>query len=237
MESINHLKGYGKVNPETLENPEPPKPQKRISSAVAISAVICLTLVITLAIAALIHESTTESSDESQPQSLSNSAESTIKTVCNVTRYPDSCFRSISALNRSPNPDPEAIFKLSLEISAAEISRLLALFKTVNSDPATQDCVSQLEEAISRVNDSASAMRVDPGEKALTGDKVKDIQTWISSAVTDQETCLDGLEEMGSTAVEAVKSEMNKSKEYSSNSLAIVANFKGILDKFNIPLH
>ncbi|KAM0979769.1 hypothetical protein ACFX13_015847 [Malus domestica] len=77
---------------------------------------------------------------------------------------------------------------------------------TVNSDAATQDCVSQLGEAMNRVNDSASAMRVGPGEKALTGDKVNDIQTWISSAVTDQETCLDDLEEMGSTAVDAVKS-------------------------------
>ncbi|XP_050120652.1 putative pectinesterase/pectinesterase inhibitor 26 [Malus sylvestris] len=77
-----------------------------------------------------------------------------------------------------------------------------------------------------QVNDSASAMRVGPGEKALIGDKVNDIQTWISSAVMDQETCLDGLEEMGSTAVDAVKSEMKKSMEYSSNSLAIAANFK-----------
>ncbi|KAM0989031.1 hypothetical protein COP2_013216 [Malus domestica] len=44
-------------------------------------------------------------------------------------------------------------------------------------------------------------------------------------------TCLEGLKERGSTSVEVVKHEMNKSKEYSSNSLAIMANFKGILDK------
>ncbi|XP_048443443.1 pectinesterase 3-like [Pyrus x bretschneideri] len=96
---------------------------------------------------------------------------------------------------------------------------------TVNSDVATQDCVSQLGEAMNRVNDSASAMRVGPGEKALTGDKVSDIQTWISSAVTDQGTCLDGLEETGSTAVDAVK----RDEEVNGYSRAIVANFKGIL--------
>lgn len=103
----------------------------------------------------------------------------------------------------------------------------------MNSDPATRDCVGQLEDALSRLNDSVSAM----GEKALSQAKVNDIQTWISSAVTDQETCLDGLEEMGSTAVDKVKSKMKRSMEYTSNSLAIVANFKAILDKFHIPLH
>ncbi|RXH77539.1 hypothetical protein DVH24_023813 [Malus domestica] len=93
---------------------------------------------------------------------------------------------------------------------------------TVNSDAATQDCVSQLGE--------------EPGQRLGVRDEGGPGRegTWISSAVTDQETCLDGLEEMGSTAVDAVKSEMKKSMEYSSNSLAIAANFKGILDKFNI---
>ncbi|KAK3195848.1 hypothetical protein Dsin_027158 [Dipteronia sinensis] len=43
------------------------------------------------------------------------------------------------------------------------------------------------------------------GEKMLTESKVNDIQTWISAAMINQETCLDGLEEMGSTAVDEVK--------------------------------
>ncbi|KAI5329997.1 PREDICTED: pectinesterase [Prunus dulcis] len=235
MESINIFKGYGKVNPDQLEdqtqtsNPKSPKPQKPLFSILTISALICLTLVIGLLLAALIHVS----NSESPSLSSSNSAESAIKTICNVTRYPNSCFTSISSLNTSPKPDPETIFKLSLEISVAELSNISSLLNTMNSDPATRDCVDQLEDALSRLNDSVSAM----GQKALTVAKLNDIQTWISSAVTDQETCLDGLEEMGSTAVDKVKSKMKRSMEYTSNSLAIVANFKAILDKFHIPLH
>lgn len=80
-------------------------------------------------------------------------------------------------------------------------------------------------------------MEVVPGDKALTDAKINDIQTWISAAVTDQEACLDGLEEMGSAAIGEVKGKMQRSREYISNSLAIVANIRNLLQRFNMPLH
>ncbi|PRQ16138.1 putative pectinesterase [Rosa chinensis] len=237
MDSINALKGYGKVNPEhhlEVQAQKIPQPPKRpIITALVISAIVGLTFVIGLMLAALIHESTTEPKDESP--SLSSSAESTIKIVCNVTRYPESCFTSISSLNSSPKPDPESILKLSLQVSISELSHLSSVLKTMNSDAAIRDCRDQVEDALSQLDDSVSAMVVG---KALTEAKVKDVQTWISSAVTDQETCLDGLEEMGSASVDEVKKKIKKSMDFTSNSLAIVANFKAILDRFShSPLH
>lgn len=111
----------------------------------------------------------------------------------------------------------------------------------MNSEAAIRDCRDQVEDALSRLNDSvsatATATELGPGGEALTEAKVKDIQTWISSAVTDQETCLDGLEEMGSAVFDQVKKKMKRSMEFTSNSLAIAANFKAILDQFHIPLH
>ena len=43
------------------------------------------------------------------------------------------------------------------------------------------DCQSQIEDALSRLNDSVVAMEVGPGEKVLTESKIKDLQTWISA--------------------------------------------------------
>lgn len=100
-----------------------------------------------------------------------------------------------------------------------------------------KDCESQIEDAIGRVNDSASEMEGGGGEKTLTERKISDIQTWMSSAMTEQESCLDGLEEMNSTSFREVKTRMTKSLEYVSNSLAIVANIHVILAKFDMPLH
>lgn len=104
-------------------------------------------------------------------------------------------------------------------------------------EAALRDCRGQVEDALSQLNDSVSAMEVGPGEKVLTEAKIRDVQTWISGAVTDQETCLDGLLETQSTALDEVKKKMQRSKEYTSNSLAIVANIQTILDNLHMPLH
>lgn len=80
-------------------------------------------------------------------------------------------------------------------------------------------------------------MEVGPGKKMMTESKIEDMRTWLSSAITDQETCLDGLEEMNSSVVEEVKNTMQPSKEFTSNSLAILANIKVLLQNFNLTMH
>ncbi|OVA13883.1 Pectinesterase inhibitor domain [Macleaya cordata] len=57
-------------------------------------------------------------------------------------------------------------------------------------------------------------MKVGPGENLLSTAKINDIKTWLSSAITDQETCLEGLIEMNSTLVDEVKTAMKNSTEF-----------------------
>ncbi|KAG6584449.1 Pectinesterase 3, partial [Cucurbita argyrosperma subsp. argyrosperma] len=241
MDQINALKGYGKVTHLELQLedqlPPPSKPNFKIPNhkslrlTIAISAVVLTTLLIGLIIAASIYNSTGKKSP--------NSADA-INIVCNVTRYPNSCFTSIISLNSSPEPDPELILKLSLQVSLNELSNLSRSLKTLTANgggEALKDCESQIEDAISLVNDSTAEMGSGAGEKTLTESKIGNIQTWMSSAMTDQESCLDGLEEMDSTSFREVKTRMRKSNEYLSNCLAIVANIHVILEKFEMPLH
>jgi pectinesterase inhibitor-like protein len=120
----------------------------------------------------LVHEYTTE-----PPESpSSNSADSIIiKAVCNVTRYPDSCFSTITSLSSSSSPkptDPEAIFKLSIRVSIAELSNFKTIISNLNEAGAMVDCQSQIEDALSRLNDSVVAMEVGTGEKVLTESKI-----------------------------------------------------------------
>ncbi|KAL4566463.1 hypothetical protein LXL04_030578 [Taraxacum kok-saghyz] len=80
-------------------------------------------------------------------------------------------------------------------------------------------------------------MDVKSGEKLLSVSKIDDLKTWLSTALTHQDTCLDALEEMNSTLLADVKSKMQNSTEYASNSLAIVSKISRILGKFNLPIH
>ncbi|PON93634.1 Pectinesterase inhibitor domain containing protein [Trema orientale] len=235
MESINIFKGYGKVvNPKNDDHhhQQIPNPNPRTRRLFAISALLLLTLLIGLLIGALIHESTTEPPES--PSLDSNSAESVVRAACNVTRYPDSCFASIiTAAGLNGSSDPGSVLKVSVEVSVAELSKLTTQLKAMNSgEAALRDCRELVEEALSRLGESERAVA------DATEAKMKDAQTWIGAAVTDLGTCLEGLEEVGSTALlDEVKVKMNKSKEYTSNALAIVANFHAILDKLHMVPH
>ncbi|XP_059642989.1 pectinesterase 3 [Cornus florida] len=242
MDSINIFKGYDKVH--ALEQDQPlnrnSKTARNRLIVIAVSSIVVLTVIIGTFVGALIHESLTE--DESLEESA-NSAHS-LRAVCSVTQYPDSCFTTISSLNHplsSSKPDPELIFNLSLQVAVNELTHLSKTLIPKSNDPGTEsalrDCVDLFGAALSQLNRSAASMGVGSAEEMMTEVKINDMKTWISAAMTDGETCLDGLEEMGSTVLDEVRSKVQKSKEYMSNSLAILANIDTLLRKFDLTMH
>ncbi|KAI3454651.1 hypothetical protein Pfo_011314 [Paulownia fortunei] len=234
MESVNFFKGYGKVNPlEDQPNSSPNHRRRR--RIIAFSLAVFLTLIIGLLVAALIHESASESEESEPTQVASNPAES-LKTVCAVTRYPDSCFSSISPLNSPPSNNPLRIFNLSLHASTLEVSSLKNLVTEPKAEPAMKDCAELFDDAATQLGRSAELISVGRGEKVLTDMKISDLQTWISAAMTDQETCLDGLAEMGWTALGVFKMKVQKSQEYMSNTLAILNNIQSLFEKFGLTM-
>lgn len=242
MDPINFIKGYNKLNHlEDQAAPSTHTHRKPLLITITISFILLFTLIIGVVVGALVHHSYTQSPES---PSLSSSYADSIKTICNVTQYPVSCFSTLSTLDASPKFDPELIFMASLKISFAHLSNLSSFPKTLilrakdpRSEAALRDCESLLEAATAQVNNTMLAMEVGPGKKMMTESKIEDMRTWLSSAITDQETCLDGLEEMNSSVVEEVKNAMQPSKEFTSNSLAILANIKVLLQNFNLTMH
>ncbi|KAI3920685.1 hypothetical protein MKW92_021046 [Papaver armeniacum] len=251
MDSINSFKGYGKVD-EAEERAFRQKTRRRIT-IITVSTIILLIVVIACVAGVLIRKKTTESSSSpsaaAKPLTLSQS----IKAVCSVTQYPDSCFASISSMynGSSNNPvDPKELFLLSLKSAVKELSGLTSLPDDIISgkingvdrrvENALLDCKSLFDDAIDELNSSISSITNGGHDQDLlsTG-KIENIKTWLSSAITDQETCLDGLTEMNtSTPIhDRVESAMKNSTEFTSNSLAIVAKILPMLEKFKIPIH
>ncbi|KAK4362459.1 hypothetical protein RND71_017700 [Anisodus tanguticus] len=227
MESMNLVKGYDKVNPsEDLASSSTRRAAHKRRLTIALSLTLFLTLLICALVGAFIHAS---NSEYHTPSVSSNSTDS-LKIVCAVTQHPGSCFDSISSLHKNPHkPDPEQFLNLSLQATVKELTNVTSLPKTLISkvnDPGTvsalKDCISLFDDALSQLNQSAELMSVGPGESALTVMKVNNMQTWISAAMTDQDTCLEGLDEMGSPLLGEVKARVQNAKEYMSNTLAIL---------------
>lgn len=246
MDSINSFKGYGKVD-EVEELAFKRKKRRRLITLI-ILILLLLTLITAVVVVIFLHKRSSSSPNTLPPPELTPAA--SLKAVCSVTQYPASCFSSISSIASSNTTDPELLFKLSLKVAIDELSRLShypTKLKAETSDiqlkSALQVCETMFDDALDRLNDSATSLEVGEGEKWLSDSKTADLKTWLSTAITDQETCLDSLEELNTTkhfnatVVEEMKAAMQNSTEYTSNSLAIVARILGLLTDLNIPIH
>ncbi|KAL6497400.1 hypothetical protein OROGR_029329 [Orobanche gracilis] len=230
MEPINFFEGYSKVNNLEDQSKSPPKRHRRLT--IALSLAVFLTLI---AIGSLLAALFREGKESESPQLTSNPADS-LKKVCALTRHPDSCFSSISPLNSPPSSNPLRFFNLSLRASITEVASLRDLLSERKPDPALKDCAELFDDASSQLVRSAESICVRHGEKVLTDMKISDLRTWISAAMTDQETCLDGLEEMESTALDEFRVKVQMSQEYMSNTLTILNNFQTLFKKFGLAM-
>lgn len=250
MDSVKSVKGYGKVD-EAQDLELKRKTRKRLI-LVAVSVVVLVAVIVAAVVATVVHSRNNDSSDSvpGSPSELTPAA--SLRNICSVTRYPQSCVSSISKLPSSNTTDPEVLFRLSLKVVTDELAslsdlpeRLAGKTEDDRIKSAIRVCGDLIEEALDRLNDSVSTMDVGDGKQILNSTKIEDLKTWLSSAVTDQDTCFDALDELSlnkteyanSTIVQNLRSAMRNSTEFTSNSLAIVTKILGVLGDLGIPIH
>ncbi|KAL4567175.1 hypothetical protein LXL04_022749 [Taraxacum kok-saghyz] len=121
---------------------------------------------------------------------------SEIRSWCIQTPYPESCEYVFSG---KPNlgsikkkPDfINVLLKVTLEqASSAELNTraLVVKYRDNREKAAWQDCLELYESVVHRIN-----MTIDPRKKCSQ----VEMQTWLSTALTNLETCKTGFEELG----------------------------------------
>ena len=248
MDTIKSFKGYGKV--DELEQRAFQKKTRKRCIILIVSSLILSAAIIAAVAGIVIHKRNTKSSSSSSnslPQPELTPAAS-LRAVCDVTQYPNSCFSAISAVASSKTTDPKLLFQLSLRVAIDELSKLSQqLPSKLREDFAKNDsrlqkaidvCGTVLDDALDRLNESIG---VAAGRKILPATKISDLETWLSAAMTDQDTCIDAISEVDSAAARGVLREvetaMRNSTEFASNSLAIVTRILGLISKFDAPVH
>ncbi|TKY64194.1 Pectinesterase 3 [Spatholobus suberectus] len=248
MDTIKSFKGYGKV--DEVEHQAYQKKTRRRVIIIIVSSVVLIAVIIAAVAGIVIHKRNTSSSpsSDSPPQTQLTPAAS-LKAVCSVTQYPSSCLAAISALPESNTTDPELLFKLSLRVAIDELSKLASFPSKLRANAehdarlqkAIDVCADVIDDALDRLNDTVSSLGTGGAGKILSPASVGDVETWLSAALTDQDTCLDALGEVNSTAASGALREigaaMRNSTEFASNSLAIVTRILGLLSQFDSPTH
>ncbi|XP_004300721.1 PREDICTED: 21 kDa protein-like [Fragaria vesca subsp. vesca] len=122
-----------------------------------------------------------------------------IRTSCKATRYPDLCHDSLQmyAPEIKNSPRTLALTALTVTLGLIKQSQITVIRLTETKgltsveNQAMGDCVKQLKSTENQLQRSKTEFEsiADPANSRL---KVSNVQTWVSAALTDQNTCTDG---------------------------------------------
>ncbi|KAJ7982557.1 21 kDa protein-like [Quillaja saponaria] len=153
-----------------------------------------------------------------------------IKKACNSTTYPSVCYKflSIYATTIRTNPLRLATLSVSLSLKAARnasvtISKMSKQKGLTRSEAAViKDCVENIYEAIDELKDSLTTIgHLDGSDIAY---QMENIKTWVSAALTNENTCMDELDELKvRTAVKKnIRSSILGVATMTSNALSLI---------------
>ncbi|KAJ0964221.1 hypothetical protein J5N97_029343 [Dioscorea zingiberensis] len=149
-----------------------------------------------------------------------------IRTSCNATRYPTLCIQSLSSYATAVRRDPRQLARAALNVSAEHARAASAFVSRVAANGskslkgreagAVKDCVENMADSEEQLRRSVKEMgRMGSGEFAW---HVSNVQTWVSAALTDVNTCMDGLGKG-----------KKKKKEYYSDDVGVVGIRKKVV--------
>nr|GMC75931.1 pectinesterase/pectinesterase inhibitor U1 [Ipomoea batatas] len=165
---------------------------------------------------------------------LSSEAHAIVKSSCSTTLYPELCFSAIANGAAGKLSSQKDVIELSLNITIAAVEKNSAAIKklieagkslTKREKTALQDCVEMVEETLDELHAAVKDLEQYPTKKPLIR-HADDLKTLVSSAITNQETCLDGFshDKADKHVREALVAGQEHVEKMCSNALAMIKN-------------
>ena len=158
-----------------------------------------------------------------------------IKTSCGATTYPDLCFTTFSSYASEIQASPKILAGKSLFLtlnttrSASEI--LTKLSERQGLKPrevaALKDCVEEISDSVDELKRSIGEMDETRGKSFAF--RMSDIETWVSAALTNEDTCMDDFSEnaMDGDVKATVRRVIGKVAHMTSFTLTFVNRYAG----------
>ncbi|XP_058104600.1 21 kDa protein-like [Magnolia sinica] len=153
-----------------------------------------------------------------------------IRTSCGVTTYPRVCIESLSSHASAIQTNPKQLAHAALSVSLSSAQTTSAIISKLSTKHGFKSKVKgAMEDCIETIGDSIDELQQSIGEVGhLSGPDfdfhMDNIQTWVSAALTDEDTCMDGFEgnALDGEIKNTVRSHVLSVAQMTSNALALV---------------
>ncbi|XVF10779.1 hypothetical protein REPUB_Repub07fG0212500 [Reevesia pubescens] len=121
-----------------------------------------------------------------------------IRTSCRTTLYSNLCFTTFSRYATRIRGSPRLLATTALNVAfnttRSTTKTMISLSKRHGLKrrevAALRDCVDQLGDSVDELKDSIKEISQSGGNEFRR--RMSDIQTWVSAALTNDDTCIDG---------------------------------------------
>ncbi|KAA8549159.1 hypothetical protein F0562_000843 [Nyssa sinensis] len=131
--------------------------------------------------------------------------DSYVRDACSVTQHRDICIHSLASFSNTAKQSPSKWARAGVSVTISEakmVAQHLIKLKQGRSmrgrnGVALSDCIECFQDTIDNLHRSLGVLRKLNGQAFNT--QMGDVTTWLSAALTDEDTCLDGFDgEQGS---------------------------------------
>ncbi|KAF5180549.1 Pectinesterase [Thalictrum thalictroides] len=215
-----------------------PSSQRKNHKLIILSTISVFLLVSCgISAALLVHFKNKGSSGESQAI-IARKPTQAISKTCSKTRYPTLCVNSLVDFPGSLTANQRDLVHISVNMTLQRVGKALYGASGINNlvmdtrvRSAYEDCLELLEDSVDQLSRSLSSV----GSDAKLG-STGDVLTWLSAALTNQDTCTEGFEDVSGNVKSQMELQLSDLSELVSNALAIFSSSSDDEDFAGIPI-
>ncbi|XP_028797337.1 21 kDa protein-like [Neltuma alba] len=158
-----------------------------------------------------------------------------IKSSCSTTTYPSLCFKSLSDYASTIQQDPHQLVQTALSLSfnkTAETRAYVSKLRYISGlKPrelaALQDCIEEMANSVDRLGRSLKELKLCKPKSQDFSWHMSNVETWVSSALTDESTCSDGFagKALNGRIKASIRSRMVNVAHVTSNALSLINKY------------
>ncbi|CAA0821512.1 Plant invertase/pectin methylesterase inhibitor superfamily protein [Striga hermonthica] len=149
-----------------------------------------------------------------------------VEKSCVHASYPNLCLRTLSTNGGASATTPRELAQVAVRVSLAHVRRASDFLSDLKAGgrrerSALTDCVEQMADSVDDLSQTLAALR-----RLRRGAdfhwQMSNAETWVSAALTNEDTCLDGFREIDGKVRSDVHRKINNVARVTSNALYLI---------------
>lgn len=155
------------------------------------------------------------------------SASDLVRSSCVHASYPTICVRTLSSYS-GPAKTPRDLAQAAVKVSLSRASRVSKYLSQVTGSQqgskrqrvALTDCVEQIADSVEELSRTLKELKHLRGQTFRW--QMSNAETWVSAAMTNEDTCLDGFEDVDGKLKSDVRRKIGNVARVTSNALYMI---------------